>query len=123
LLTPPLRDLLVVAGEQNIRNGVALERARAGVLRIFEQAIREALLRKALLRADHARQLANTGIQKHHRSEFSTREHVIADGNFAQAAGVDDPLVEAFEPPRNQKDTGSLAQFGGKRVGQWFAAW
>src|ERR1039458_9488226 len=41
---PPLRDLAVVARQQHVRDRLALEHRRPGVLRIFQQAIGEAFL-------------------------------------------------------------------------------
>src|SRR5260370_35652002 len=54
LFAPPLRDLGVVARQQHLGNGAPLPRARARVLRVFEQTVLEALGNARLRLAHHA---------------------------------------------------------------------
>src|SRR5205823_11922213 len=67
-------DLLVIAGRENLGNGSTLEHLRAGVLRIFEQAVGEALLSPGGRIAHHPRQQPNTRVDQRHRSEEHTSE-------------------------------------------------
>src|SRR5256885_12186114 len=44
LRTPPGGDLAVVPAQEHLRDGAPLPALRPGILRVFEQAVREALL-------------------------------------------------------------------------------
>src|SRR5690242_4123203 len=56
LLLPPLADPVVVTGEQHLRHRAAFPILRPRVVRIFEEAILETLLRERRLVPDDARQ-------------------------------------------------------------------
>src|SRR5262249_41885823 len=95
----PGRDLGMVAAGENVRDRTALPHLRPGVLRVFEQALAEALLQARGLLAHHAGQQPHAGVEQDNGRDLPTRKHVIADRNLLEAAPFDQALVDTLEAP------------------------
>src|SRR5262245_41397071 len=82
----PGRDLGMVAAGKNGRDRTALPELRPGILRVFEQAVAEALLRARGLLAHDAGQQPDAGVDEGEGRDLPTRKHVVADRNLLEAA-------------------------------------
>ena len=107
---PPFGDLLVIARQQHIGDGAALEVARPCVMRIFEQPGREALLGERALIAGDALDQPHAGIDQHLRGKLATRQHVIADRDLLDVARFDHALVDALEAAAQQDRARALRE-------------
>src|SRR5271165_2913841 len=87
----------MVARQQHIGNGAALPFARAGIVRIFEQARFEAFLRARGLFADHAGVEADAGVKDRERGDLPAGQHITADRHLDQPARRNSPLVDSLE--------------------------
>src|SRR5580704_6399173 len=94
---PPFGDLRVVAREQHLRNRATLPYARARIVRIFEQALLEALLLARSVLAHHSGDEPHAGVEDRQRGDLAAREHVVADRDLDQPTRLDDPFVDALE--------------------------
>src|SRR4051794_23111540 len=63
LRPPPGLDLPMVTGQQDLRDRAALEGLRPGIVRIFQQSVRKALLRPGFRLSHHPRQQPDAGVQ------------------------------------------------------------
>jgi hypothetical protein len=70
----PALDARVIAGEQHLGHFQAAEDARAGEVRMLEQAVAEALLDCRRLVAEHAWDQPHAGFELHHRRGFAARQ-------------------------------------------------
>ena len=94
---PPGGDLGVVAREEHVGNCAALPFARAGIVRIFEQPVFEALLCARRFLAHHAGNEPHAGVEQGERGDLAARQHIVADRHLDEAARLDHPLVDALE--------------------------
>src|SRR5262245_36135474 len=85
----PGRDLGMIAASENGGNRTALPHLRPGILRVFEQALAEALLHARGLLAHDARKQPHAGDDEGEGRDLPTRKHVIADRNLLEAASFD----------------------------------
>src|ERR1700736_6210986 len=95
----PLADLLVMTRQQHFGHRAPLPQLRPGVVGIFEQSPREALLVQRRRIADHAGQQPHAGVDQRDRRRLAARQHEIAEADLFEAARLDDPLVAPFEAP------------------------
>ena len=79
-------DLAVIARGQHRGDFAALETLRPGVLRIFQQAVLEALVGMALGGAEHAGHQPHHGFEQHHGGDFAAGQHIVADRDFLETA-------------------------------------
>src|SRR5580698_362565 len=103
----PCRDLGVVAREKHIGNRAALPFARAGIVRVLEQALFEAFLRAGLLLTHHAGDEPHAGVENRERGDFASRQHIVADRHLDEATRRDHALVDALEARTENDETGS----------------
>src|SRR3954453_16384738 len=102
LLATPCSDPSMVAGKQDRRYRPSLPFCRAGVLGIFEQAVRKTLRHPRLGIAHDPGQKADDGVEDDHCRELAAGKDIIADGDLLEALGRDDPLVDALETAGNE---------------------
>src|SRR5271165_4994846 len=82
LLPPPALDLLVVAGQQHVRDAPPAVLRRAGVMGVLGQALEGraiGLLARRMLVAERPRELAHDRVAEHHRGKLPAAEHVPPD--------------------------------------------
>ena len=99
LLTPPLTNALMMAGEQDLGHRPAAPLRGARVVRVLRRALErlaEGLLQRGVGVAERARKLAQHGVEHDHRGELAAGQHVATDRDLVAAEVVDDPLVEAL---------------------------
>src|SRR6185312_12034343 len=101
---PPGGHLLVVAGEEDIRDLAPLERPRSGELRMLQEPVFKTLLGQALRLAQHPGQQADHGLDHHQRRRLTAGEHRVAHGDLLEPARVDHPLVHPLEPAAEQDE-------------------
>src|SRR3954454_6627423 len=119
LLEPPVAHAGMMAGQQHVRNRPAapLRRARVvGVLGAAAERRREGLLHGAGVVAEHARELAQHGVQDDHRRTLSARQHIAPDRQLLGAVMLEDALVEAFVSAADERQRLLLRQLCGQRV-------
>src|SRR5690606_29049537 len=104
LLLAPGGDSGVVARQKHVRDLLSLKLGRLRVDRLFEEAVPEGLVCNRLRIADDPRQQAGHGFDHHESRRLSAGEHVVADRNLLVDVGVDDPLVDPFVPPADQRE-------------------
>src|SRR5215468_887155 len=115
----PGRDLGMVAAGEDGRDRTALPHLRPGVLRVFEQALAEALLQARGLLAHHARQQAHAGVEQDEGRDLPTRKHVIADRDLLEATPFDQALVDALEAAAEDHGAGPVGQRCDSGLGEW----
>src|SRR5437899_84239 len=106
LLLPPLADPVVMTGEQHFRHRAAFPGLGPRVVRIFEEAVLETLLRERRLIPDHSRQQAHAGGDDRHRCRRAaerSREHL---GKQCHHGRGPDHLVHLCFPPSSLRDSG-----------------
>jgi hypothetical protein len=99
-------DPRVVAGEQDVRHRPAVEVCRARVMRVLEPApelVGEALDLAGSL-GERPGEAARHSVEEHHRRQVAVREDVRPDRDRVGREMLDDPLVEAFEARRQQRE-------------------
>ena len=96
LAAAPFFDFLVVAVEEDLRHFPALPQLRAGVLRVFEQAVPMALADVALLVRKHARNEAAHPVGHGHGSDLPAGQHEVAQRDLLVDARLDEALVHAL---------------------------
>ena len=79
----------MIAGEQDIGDGLSLEFARTCVLRIAEQHIKKRIRRCRRIVAEHARQHARRCIDHEHRRDLPARQHEVPNGDETVCEIVD----------------------------------
>ena len=94
LAETPAADLLVVARDEHGGHRDAVERRRAGVLRVLEEAGGERLLGGGRL-VDRPGQQPQHGVDDHERRQLAAREHVVPDREL-EVDHRPDPLVDAL---------------------------
>src|SRR5690242_15357255 len=98
-LAPPARDLLVVAGEQHVRNAPPTVLRRTRVVRVLGIPLQrgaEGLLGGRVLVPERARELAQDRVAQHHRGQLAAAEHVAPDRHDVAREVLYHPLVEAL---------------------------
>ena len=107
LLAPPLLDPRVVARQEHVRHPPAAELGGPRVVRVLEPAVelgarssRLARTPRCRARPGSRRAIAST---QHHRRQLAAGEDVRADRDRVRGEVLDDPLVEALEPRREQR--------------------
>ncbi len=73
---------------QDLRDRPALEHLRAGVLRVFQQPVGEALLVRRDRLAHDAWKQPDAGVEQHQRRDLAARQHVIADRDLLRGRGL-----------------------------------
>ena len=122
LLLAPAGDGLVVAAEEDFGHLHAAEHPRAGVLGILEPAgVVVRLLGQALRVAQHARHVADHGVDDDHGRHFAAVAHEIADGNLARLQPLPDAFVEPLVPAAQQQQPLLAGQLLHQRRRQPFA--
>src|SRR5262245_53455398 len=106
----PGRDLGMVAAGEDGGDRTALPKPRPGVLRVFEQAVAEALLRARGLLAHDAGQEPDAGVDEGEGRNLPTGKHVIADRNLLEGAPFDQALVDALEAAAEDDGAGPIGQ-------------
>src|SRR5215510_13183606 len=106
----PGRDLGMVAAGEDSRDRTALPELRPCILRVFEQAVAEALLRARGLPAHDAGKEPDAGVEQGEGCNLPTRKHVIADRNLLEAAPFDQALVDALEAAAQDDGAGPVGQ-------------
>ena len=106
----PGGDLAVIAGDEHLRDRPALPHLRPGVLRVFQQAVGEALLGAGGLRAHDAGHQPHAGIDQRHGGDLAAGQHVIADRDLFESARLDHPLVDALEAAADHDGAGAVRQ-------------
>ena len=91
--------------------GAALEELRPGVLRIFEQALGEALLGPGGLLAHDAGQQPHAGIDQRQRRDLAARQHEVAERDLLEARA---PSITRSSTPSNRPHTMIAPGAGGK---------
>src|SRR5690606_616441 len=89
-LAPPAGDGGMVAGHQHLRDASALPLARTSVLRIFEQAVLEALFGGRGVVAQRSRQQPDAGLDQCHGGDLAALQHEVADAYFLEPPRLDD---------------------------------
>src|SRR3974390_1766894 len=87
-----------VAGNEDVRDRLALKYGRPGVLRVFQEALGKTLLNRRGLLAHHPGEESHAGVKQRQRRNLAPRKHKIADRDLLEAARLDQPLVHALEP-------------------------
>lgn len=106
----------MVSREQHIWNFLVFPDARAGEVRRIKQGstglVTEAkgVLLGGVLVSKYARKKPGDGVDEYQCREFASAEHIVADAEFQRGEGLDDPLVNAFIVPGNQKNSFFLRQ-------------
>lgn len=106
----------MVAREQYIRDLLVFPDARAGEVRCIKQgstgliAQAEGVLLGGVLVSKYARKKPGDGVDEYECREFASTEHIVADAEFQRGEGLDDPLVNAFIVPGNQKNSFFIRQ-------------
>ena len=85
-----------VAAEEHVGDGPAAVFGGAGVLGVFEQAVHERLLAGGGGVAEGAGEVAGDGFDEHHRGELAARQDVVANGDLAVGAMLDEAFVHAL---------------------------
>src|SRR5438876_3971152 len=85
----PGRDLGMVAAGEDGGDRTALPELRPGILRVFEQAVAEALLCARGLLAHDAGEEPDAGVEQGEGRNLPTRKHVIADRTLLEPAPFD----------------------------------
>src|ERR1700683_3292140 len=101
LLAPPLRDALVMPGQQNLGDVPAAVVGRAGVVRVLGTSLQgsaEGLLDRRVLVSERAGELAQNDVAQDHRRELPTAQHVASDRDDVASEVLDDALVEPLVP-------------------------
>src|SRR5215472_2526856 len=106
----PGRDLGMVAAGEDGRDRAALPELRPGILRVFEQAVAEALLRARGLLAHDAGEEPHAGVEQDEGRNLPTRKHVIADRNLLEATPLDQALIDALEATAEDDGAGPIGQ-------------
>ena len=96
LFPPPAGDLAVYAAAQNGRYLAPLPHVRAGVLRVFEQAVPVALAGEALLIREHAGDKAAHGVCHRHGGDLAAGQDKVAEGDLLVHALFNEALVHAL---------------------------
>ena len=105
-LSTPLLDAAVIAGQEDLRNRPAPKLCRPRVVRVFEPPVergREALDLPGSLR-ERSRQSSRHGVDERERRDLTSREHVRPDGDDVGTEMIEDPLVEALEAGRQERE-------------------
>src|SRR5262249_9007375 len=106
----PGRDLGMVARAEDGTDPAALAELRHGILRVFEQAVAEALLRARGLLAHDAGEEPHAGVEQDEGRNLPTRKHVIADRNLLEATPLDQALIDALEATAEDDGAGPIGQ-------------
>src|SRR6476646_9726277 len=61
----------------------------------------------------------DAGVDQRHGCDLTARQHVVADRDFLELAGIDHPLIDALEPPADDQGAGPGGQFRNTGLGQW----
>ena len=105
----PFVDRGVVAGEQHLGDVEAAVAGRAGVLRVLEQAVVEALVDRAPLVAEHAGQRADHRVDDDHGRQLAAGEHVVAQRDDLVGQGVA-ALVDALVVAADEQQVLALGE-------------
>ena len=110
LLQAPAADRFMVAGQQHVRYRFAFIYLRPRVVRTVQQTTDKRIFHRRSGISEHARQLADNGVNQHHRRQLATGQHEIAEADLVRDAGLDHALVDAAAEPGGA--AGPLIGFG-----------
>ena len=113
LLPPPAAYMLVVALLQHLRHLHPVEFRRAGVLRILQQILAEALLLAGFIVSQRPRQQTDHRIRHNHRRQLAACQYIITDRIHIGSQCILDPLVYALVMAADENDLLGLAQLLG----------
>src|SRR4051794_6083030 len=94
----------MIPRSQHFRDRAPFPFIRSGIMRIFEKPALEALLLSAGGRAHYPGKQPNASIEEGERRHFAARKHVIADRNRDDRPRLEQPLVDPFETPAEDRD-------------------
>ena len=100
--TPPFVDGAVIAGQKHIRNAPAFPFLRLGIVRMFKQAGLKALGFAGHGIAHDAGQEPDDRIENDDCRSLAAGEDIIADRDFFEIPGLDQPFVHPFETSAKQ---------------------
>ena len=86
----------MVAGGEDLRDGPAVPDGGAGVLGIFQKAVKVALILKALRVSQNPGHHTAHRVRHRHGGDFAAGEHKVAQRDFLVHALVNKPLVNAL---------------------------
>src|SRR5438105_3288432 len=102
-ISPPARDLFVVAADEDLGHFVAAKFARAGILGKFQQPVAagrvasgEGIVLTAFFVAQNAGDEANTSVDDRHRRYLAAVEDIISYRNFVGLQNIENALVKPF---------------------------
>ena len=110
--TPP-GDLGVVARSQHGRDGPTPELGGAGVVGIFEQAIRERLFGRRLIVAQNTGHQPGDGLENQQGTDLTTGQHHITDGDLPVDQMLSNPLVDPFVAAALKRESSGGRQLTG----------
>src|ERR1700730_3886687 len=110
LAAAPRRHLAVIAGDERLRDRLALELLRPSVLWIFQQPRLEALIGARRLLAPHAGQQPHAGVEQRIGGDLASGQYEVADGNLFQAARGDDALIDALVAAADEYQPGPAGE-------------
>ena len=97
----------MVAGEQDVGDAPASKIRGTGVLRAFEEALRERVLSGGIFVAEDAWNEAGHGIDEYGGGDCAIGQNVIANGDLFVNEMVDDSLIDAFIMAAQQDEVAS----------------
>src|ERR1700687_1806730 len=118
LRAAPALDLGVMAGEQHVRNLVALEDRGPGVMRILQQLLGKRLVFGRFLRTEDTADEPADRIDQHHRRQLAAGEHVVTDRDLPVGEVSTDPLVDPLVAAADQIEIGVRGQFAHQLLGE-----
>ena len=92
----------MVARYEHLRYRAPLPQLGAGILRILEQALCEALLSQRLTASYHARDESHAGVDQRDRRGLPTGEDEVAEAQFLDPPRLQHTLVNPLEATANQ---------------------
>src|SRR6202049_3525515 len=110
LAAAPRRHLAVIAGDERLRDRLALELLRPSVLWIFQQPRLEALVGARRLLAHHSGQQPHAGVEQRVGGDLTSGQYEVADGNLFQAARGDDALIDALVAAADEHQPGPAGE-------------
>ena len=96
----------MIAVEKLFGHFKALQRARFGVLGVFQQAIRETLLAGRAVIAQYPGQEPHEPVDEHQRGELPTRENKVTNAEFEVYPALDEALIDTLAAATEESTTG-----------------
>ena len=94
----------MVAADQNLRNRPSIEVRGAGVMRLFEQSVAEALKAGRIGVTDGSRHQSRHTLNDRQRCNLAAGEYEIPQRDFFVDQMLGNPLVDALESPADERE-------------------